>query len=288
MDTHDALEFVQAESLENRAGNRELRESEHLVAKARTKNNMAAFSKLVGVVDGDMRIIAHPPLIEPLEEVVTDEHERSIYEEYMRGLLSEYVDTLPFWPHLLSEFEYVDMARKVVGVGSVGTRAWVVLLRGRDDGDPLLLQGKETESSVLEQFLPASEFENHGQRVVIGQRRMQAASDIFLGWQRAKGTDGTARDFYVRQFKDWKDSVNIDALHPAGAMLYAELCGEVLSRAHSRTGDRIEIASYLAKGNRFDLAIAEFAERYADQNEEDYSAFQRAIASGRLQSTPRL
>jgi uncharacterized protein (DUF2252 family) len=169
---------------------------------------------------------------------------------------------------LLEEFHLADFARKVVGVGSVGTRAWIALLLGRDDGDPLFLQMKEAEASVLEEFLAPGEFENHGERVVTGQRLMQASSDIFLGWLHVEeGVDGQSRDFYVRQLKDWKGSAEIEQMVPAGLAAYGRLCGWTLARAHARSGDRIAIASYLGKGDAFDRAILEFSQSYAEQNE---------------------
>ncbi len=187
--------------------------------------------------------------------------------------------------HLLEEFRFVDMARKVVGVGSVGTRAWIGLLLGADDADPLFLQIKEAQPSVLEQFVGKSAYSNCGQRVVAGQRLMQATSDIFLGWQHiSSGLDGKERDFYMRQLKDWKGSFAIEAAVPAGAAAYGKACGWTLARAHARSGDRIAISSYLGKSDVFDQAIATFAETYADQNERDYKALQDAVASGRLEA----
>ena len=180
---------------------------------------------------------------------------------------------------LVESFRYVDLARKVVGVGSVGTRAWILLMLGRDDQDPLFLQVKEAQSSVLEGPLGKSKFRNHGQRVVEGQRMMQAASDIFLGWVRnPKGLDGQARDFYVRQLWDWKTSVDLDTILPLGLQLYAQMCGWTIARAHARSGDRIAIASYLGKGDVFERAIADFAAAYADLNEHDYNAVVAAVA----------
>ena len=184
----------------------------------------------------------------------------------------------------MQEFSYVHMARKVVGVGSVGTRAWIVLLRGRDNDDPLLLQAKEAQASVLERFLPPSVHAEHGERVVRGQRLMQAASDLFLGWQRVTDDEGTHRDFYLRQLHDWKGSADVEVMEPAGGMLYARLCGETLARAHARSGDRVAIAAYLGRSEAFDEAIAAFASSYADQNERDYEAFVEAVASGRLEA----
>jgi uncharacterized protein (DUF2252 family) len=185
--------------------------------------------------------------------------------------------------HLLEKFEFCDMARKVVGVGSVGTRCWIILMLGRDSGDPLFLQVKEAEKSVLSRFVGASRHANQGQRVVVGQRLMQASSDIFLGWQRTEaGLDGRARDFYVRQLRDWKFSLDIATMRPPGMQKYGELCGWTLARAHARSGDRIAIASYLGGSDVFDKAIAQFAVAYADQNERDYQALKDAAATGRI------
>jgi uncharacterized protein (DUF2252 family) len=200
----------------------------------------------------------------------------------MQAMLRSYRTTLPGSRHPLSEFSYMHMARKVVGVGSVGTRAWIVLMRGRNDDDPLLLQAKQAEASVLERFLPPSEYAEHGERVVRGQRLMQAASDIFLGWQRVTGFDGVERDFYVRQLHDWKGSADLEVIEPSGMEFYARACGETLARAHARSGDRVAIAAYLGSSDRMDRALAEFAVAYADQNERDYAAFTGAVASGRL------
>jgi uncharacterized protein (DUF2252 family) len=262
-----------------------VRRTEAAFAKAQTRDSLKAFSKLVRMVDGEMRIVADPPFIVPLEDLrplgVSHEADVAVIQEMLRT----YETTLPGDRHPVSEFTYVHMARKVVGVGSVGTRAWIVLLRGRDEGDPLLLQAKQAETSVLERFLPPSEYEHHGERVVRGQRLMQAASDVFLGWQRVTGRDGVDRDFYIRQLYDWKGGADLEALVPEGARLYARACGETLARAHARSGDRVTIAAYLGSSDRFDRALAEFAIAYADQNERDYAAFTNAVASGRLQST---
>ena len=184
---------------------------------------------------------------------------------------------------LLEEFRLTDFARKVVGVGSVGTRAWIALMLGRDGQDPLFLQLKEAEASVLEEFLAPSEFENHGERVVTGQRLMQASSDIFLGWLHVEsGLDGKERDFYGRQLKDWKGSAEIEQMIPKGMAAYGRLCGWTLARAHARSGDRIAIAAYLGKGATFDRAIVEFSHAYAEQNERDYQALVAAVKSGRI------
>ncbi len=186
---------------------------------------------------------------------------------------------------LIERYRFVDIARKVVGVGSVGTRAWVVLLLGRDHDDPLLMQVKEAQASVLEPYLGASRYKNHGQRVVEGQRLMQASSDILLGWERATGFDGTSRDFYIRQLWDRKGSAEVELMHARGMTVYANLCGWTLARAHARSGDVVAIASYVGGSDTFDGALADFAETYADQNERDHAALQQAIADGSITAT---
>jgi hypothetical protein len=266
---------------------KQVKTAERGVAKARTKDSMKAFAKLTHMVDGEPRIISDPPLIVPIAELAgeaglnPDEITAGVLELY-RG----YRRTLqPDRKTLLEEFRYADLARKVVGVGSVGTRCWILLLLGSDDGDPLFLQVKETGPSVLEPLLGRSQFRNHGQRVVEGQRLMQAASDIFLGWIRNKaGLDGKQRDFYVRQLWDWKASVEIETILPRGLELYAQACGWTLARAHARSGDRIAIATYLGKGDIFDRALADFAVAYADQNERDYATLVEAAKDGRIEA----
>jgi uncharacterized protein (DUF2252 family) len=200
----------------------------------------------------------------------------------MRTLVQSYRRSLARYHHPIEEFEYVHTARKVVGVGSVGTRAWIHLFVGRDGQDPLFLQSKEAQASVLEQYVGVSEHSNHGRRVVVGQRLMQAASDVFLGWLRVKGLDGVPRDYYVRQFHDWKGGVDVERVLVPGATLYATLCGATLARAHARWGDRIAIASYLGQSDAFDEALADFSAAYADQNERDFESFAAAVESGRL------
>jgi uncharacterized protein (DUF2252 family) len=200
----------------------------------------------------------------------------------IKKLLASYRRTLGHQGHPLEEFRYVHAARKVVGVGSVGTRCYILLLTGRDEDDPLFLQVKEAQASVLEPYAGRSTYPHHGQRVVMGQRLMQAATDIFLGWQRIKGLDGMTRDYYVRQFHDWKGSADVERISMPGAAQYARFCGATLARAHARWGDRIAIASYLGQGDMFDRAIAGFCAAYADQNERDYEAFAKAVSSGRL------
>ncbi|MBB2997095.1 DUF2252 domain-containing protein [Paeniglutamicibacter cryotolerans] len=284
LDADRILSWVRAETEAKRAGKRQVKKAQAIMAKARTKDSVAVFAKLVREVDGELRIQADPPLVEPLEDLIGDVAARSRLEDSMRMLLQEYATTLAFENHPVKEFSFVHMARKVVGVGSVGTRAWILLLRGRDDGDPLVLQAKEAQESVLERYLGPSLYPSHGQRVVEGQRLLQASGDIFLGWQSVEGIDGVARDFYIRQLHDWKGSVDVDDIRPRGAKFYASMCGQALARAHARAGDRMAIAAYLGKGSRFDEAIATFSSAYAEQNERDYEAFVSAVTSGRIQA----
>jgi uncharacterized protein (DUF2252 family) len=253
-----------------------------IVAKSRTKDSLQAQDKLTELVDGRRRIISDPPLIVPLAEL-SAEHEPDALLESLHQLVRSYRRTLQTdRRQLLEGFELVDVARKVVGVGSVGTRAWILLLQGRDGKDPLFLQAKEAEASVLEEFVGKSKYSNHGERVVAGQHLMQAASDIFLGWQRVEGLDGINRDFYLRQLRDWKGSFEIEGAVPKGLAIYSGLCAQALARAHARSGDRIAIASYLGNSSTFDDALVEFAETYADQNERDYGELKKAVADGRI------
>jgi len=254
------------------------------LAKARTRDSMEEVAKLTQVVDGRPRIKSDPPLLVPIDELIPEETAKDSVQAQLSGLISAYGRTLETGRRfLIEQYRFCDMARKVVGVGSVGTRCWIVLMLGRDQTDPLFLQVKEAEASVLSRFAGASTYSNQGQRVVAGQRLMQASSDIFLGWQRAEaGLDGKQRDFYVRQLRDWKFSVDIEAMAPSGMRLYGELCGWTLARAHARSGDRIAIAAYLGGSEAFDRAITEFAAAYADQNERDYRALADAVASGRI------
>jgi len=254
------------------------------IAKWRTKDSTKALARMTELVDGEPRIVGEPPLITPLRDLAgaagrdaeeVEEALRTIMRSYRRSLARDR-------RKLLERFRYVDAARKVVGVGSVGTRAWVVLLLGRDADDPLFLQAKEAQASVLEPFLGKSEFANHGQRVVEGQRMMQAASDIMLGWDRIVGLDGVERDFYVRQLWDWKASAEIELMDVQRLGVYAQMCGWTLARAHARSGDAIAVGSYLGSGAAFDEALATFAELYADQNERDFAALQAAVDSGRV------
>ena len=261
---------------------------ERNVAKARTKDSLRASGKLTHIVDGRRRIISDPPLIVPMEELLPAA-ESAAFEEVVRGLLRSYRRSLPSdRRHLLERFRYADSARKVVGVGSVGTRAWIVLLLGRDDDDPLFLQLKEAEGSALEPHLGASKFGHHGQRVVEGQRLMQAASDIMLGWTGTQDADGVTHEYYIRQLWDGKGSAIIETMEPSALVAYAEICGWTLAHAHARSGDGVAIAAYLGSNDAFDRALASFAELYADQNERDYAAFCDAIDSGRITATTGL
>jgi uncharacterized protein (DUF2252 family) len=248
-------------------------------AKARTRNSLQAYHKLT-VLNGDRRRLASdPPLLVPIGELMPGVA-RKLLEDQIRELLAGYRQSLADdRRHLFDAFEFVDLARKVVGVGSVGTRCWVVLLTGRDDGDPLLLQVKEAGPSVLAGRVGSvlvPDWGSDGRRVVSGQRILQAASDIFLGWHSAEGIDGQHRDFYVRQLRDWKGGADVASMDPEGLLTYGRLCGWTLARAHARGGDRIAIAAYLGSSERFDKAMVPFAEAYADQTEADYAAFTAA------------
>ena len=252
------------------------------VAKARSKDSMKAFDKLVQVVDGQPQLVGDPPLIVPIEDLLPDWEYHQV-DEAIHNLLRSYRRTLAGdHRHLLEGFRYVHAARKVVGVGSVGTRAWILLMLGNDDSDPLFLQAKEAQGSVMEPFLGKSRFANHGQRVVEGQRLMQSASDIMLGWIRTDGIDGVSRDFYIRQLWDGKGSAVVEAMNPSALSGYARLCGWTLARAQARSGDAAAIASYLGTSDKFDSAMAGFAETYADQNERDYAALKQAVDSGKV------
>ena len=256
------------------------RQIRRTAAKARTRDNLQANAKLTRVVGGRRRLASDPPLLVPIEELVGEAEVRA-YDEQMGNLIDAYVQSLDVGRRtLITRFTYTGMARKVVGVGSVGTRAWIVLLLGRDDADPLLMQVKEAERSVLEGYLQPSAYSNSAERVVAGQRLMQACSDILLGWLRSVGPDPFAGDYYVRQLHDWKGSADVESMSPAVLAGYGQSCGEVLARAHSRSGDRIAIAAYLGNGDAVDRTLVRFAESYADQNERDYAALREAVASG--------
>ena len=265
------------------------KEAQKMLGKAHTSDTMKAVGKLTTVVDGQRRIISQPPLIVPVEEIFADVQADAIYE-LIRTVLGKYRRTLQSdRRHLLKQFAMVQVARKVVGVGSVGTRAYVVLMDAMDGVEPLFLQAKEAQPSVLAEYAGRSQYNNQGERVVAGQHLMQAESDIFLGWTRVSNPlDGIDRDFYVRQLKDWKFSIPIEQMIPQGMTLYARLCGATLARAHARSGDRIALAAYLGGSDTFDQAIADFAETYADQNERDYAAFQTAVKEGKAEATTEI
>jgi len=262
-----------------------LKEFQALLAKAHTADSTKALGKLTTMVDGQRRIISTPPTVVPVEEVFSDVQADAIYD-LIRTVLSKYRRTLQSdRRHLLEQFTLVQVARKVVGVGSVGTRAWILLMDAGDGVEPLFLQAKEAQPSVLADYAGRSRYANQGERVVAGQHLQQAQSDIFLGWTRITNPqDGVARDFYVRQLKDWKFSVPIEIMLPPGMAIYARLCGWTLARAHARSGDRIALAAYLGSSAKFDQAIADFAETYADQNELDYAALQAAVKDGKAEA----
>jgi uncharacterized protein (DUF2252 family) len=277
---------ISARTLEAEFGSQlapaQVKKFDKLVAKAKVKDSARAYNKLAVSVNGDARISADPPLITPVEDLLPDA-EASKLDESMRSLIAQYAETLPDdRRRLLSRFRYAHAARKVVGVGSVGTRAWVLLMLGQDSGDPLFLQAKEAQPSVLAQFVGDSEYSNEGQRVVEGQRLMQAAGDILLGWVHVTGIDGRPRDFYVRQLWDWKTSADVETMLPSGMAAYGRLCGWTLARAHARSGDAVAIAAYLGAGPAFDKALGRFAAAYADQNERDHRALMDAISAGRV------
>ena len=255
-------------------------------AKARRKTSLRAVEKLTERVDGELRFRSVPPLLVPLRELVDPADARQD-TDYVRVVLEQYAASLDEDRRYLFEtYRFVDMARKVVGVGSVGTRAWVLLFVGRGGKDPLVLQMKEAQASVLEPYLGASEFENHGERVVRGQRMSQAAIDVFLGWQRSVGLDGKEHDFYIRQLWDWKASIDLSTMSDSGLHAYTRACGWSLARAHARSGDRLAIAAYLGAGAKFDQAIARFSAAYADQNELDYQRLADAVAAGEVAASP--
>jgi uncharacterized protein (DUF2252 family) len=264
------------------AGKKEVKAFRRSLAKVRAKDRMRALSKLTHEVDGQLRIVSEPPLIVPLRELADEDPEE--IEARVLKILGEYRETLSEDRRvLLDSYRYVDAALKVVGVGSVGTRAWIALLLGRDDGDPLFLQVKEAQPSVLEPYAEPTVYAQQGERVVQGQRLVQAASDILLGWVKTRDPDGNRRDYYVRQLWDQKGSARVERMDPAALTSYAQICGTTMAHAHARCGDRIAIAAYLGKGDTFDKAMAAFAESYADQNERDYEALQRAAGDGRIE-----
>ena len=262
----------------------EIKRFERNLAKAQAKDNMKAFEKLTEQVDGEYRIKSDPPVVVALRDLLSAKE-----VEEMQGWLEDrirvYRRTLqPDRRRLLESYRLVDFGRKVVGVGSVGTRCWIALFLGRDSGDPLFLQVKEAEASVLEAHAGRSGFANHGQRVVEGQRLLQAASDIMLGWLRTPGLDGVERDFYLRQLWDGKFSADVDTMSPSMLDIYARLCGWTLARGHARSGDRVAIAAYLGSNDAFDRAMVDFSSAYADQNERDYDAVSASFAARRAKA----
>jgi uncharacterized protein (DUF2252 family) len=268
-------------ALRSQVDERRYRRVERNLAKAEAKDSLRALDRLTHERDGELRIVSVPPLITPLENL-TDAAEA---EQQLQEVLAAYRESLaPDRRHLAASYRYVHAARKVVGVGSVGTRAWIVLLLGRSSADPLFLQAKEATASVLEPYAGASAYRHPGRRVVEGQRLMQAASDVFLGWVTAEGIDGQKRSFYVRQLWDGKGSADVAGMSPKELAIYASLCGEALARAHARSGDRIAIAAYLGGGEAFDKALVRFAEAYADQNEVDYGRLAQAVADGEIEA----
>src|SRR5262245_34597408 len=266
------------------ASRRQVKRAEKTLAKARTRDRLRAFDKLTHLVDGEPRIVSDPPLIVPIEEMFPEATCHKMARSFKK-YLEDFGGTVSSdRSHLLNEYRYVHLARKVVGVGSVGTRAWIVLLLGRDERDPLFLQVKQAERSVLEAHAGPAKQDNHGERVVHGQRLMQAVGDGFLGWLATEIFDDAEQDYYVRQLWDWKGSLEIEELAPSSMASYAELCGQTLARAHARSGDRIAISSYLGTGNAFQNAMAVFAEAYADQNDRDYAELASAADSGRIEA----
>jgi uncharacterized protein (DUF2252 family) len=273
-----------AEEMRRRANSKQLKRFERNLAKTMGKDSLKAFGKLTEIVDGEPRIISDPPVVVPIEDLAGGAQVEAI-DAFFQTVIRSYRRTLAGdRRRILERFRYAHAARKVVGVGSVGTRAWICLLLGRDGSDPLFLQFKEAEASVLEPFLGKSEFANHGQRVVEGQRLTQAASDIMLGWIKVEGLDGVKRDFYVRQLWDAKGSAIVELMEPDLMAAYAKVCGSELARAHARSGDGIAIASYLGNGDTFDRALAAFAETYADQNELDYKVLTDAVSAGKIEA----
>jgi len=259
-----------------------LRVTEETLAKARTRDSLQALRKLTTVVGDRVSFISDPPLIVPLGELLP-EHDARELTAWLEGLLAAYARTLDSdLRHLLRGYRLVDVARKVVGVGSVGTRAWIVLLQGIDGRDPLILQAKEAQPSVLEEYAGASRYANSAHRVVAGQRLMQAHGDILLGWQRTRPLDGGTRDYYVRQLRDWKGSIVVEEMPPQSLEVYGQLCAWTLARAHARSGDRVAIDAYLGTTDTFDRAVVDFASAYADKNEQDHALMRAAAASGRI------
>jgi uncharacterized protein (DUF2252 family) len=281
LNAQNIMDVVRAQQL---VKGKRLQQMEKRLGNARAKNSTRAVLKLTEAVDGELRFISEPPLIVPMTELLGKTESEELRSR-LADMLADYRASLSDeYGVLLGDYTFQSIARKVVGVGSVGTRAWVLLFMGRDEQDPLVLQAKEAQASVLEPYAGASQYANHGQRVVEGQRLMQASGDILLGWLPARGIDDVTRDFYVRQLWDGKLSVEIETMDQRMLRAYGALCAWTLARAHARTGDRIAIASYLGAGGVFDQALVDFSEAYADQNERDYDELVQAVKSGRVQA----
>lgn len=279
LDVEDAIARLKS-GLPKRA----VRSTQKQVAKAYTRDNMQVLGKLTTIVDGRRRIVSEPPLVVPIEELAAELDVDAAYA-FLHGLVDDYAATLsPDRASLVKRYTLTGLARKVVGVGSVGTEAWILLMEPHDGLDPLLLQAKQASRSVLAEYAGESEYDNQGQRIVIGQRLMQAVSDIFLGWTRSAPPGRPSADYYLRQLRDWKYSVPIERLDGPSLAAYGRLCGRTLARAHARTGDRIAIAAYLGSSDAFDRAVADFGEAYADLTEQDYAALAAAVASGRVEA----
>jgi uncharacterized protein (DUF2252 family) len=280
--------YLPAETLLARVHNdlnvRTAKMASRALAKAKSRDHLQSYSKLVDTSGEQIRFISDPPLLVRMDELLDDSARPQMAARIQQGFADYRQSLSADRRSLLDQFRPVELARKVVGVGSVGTRAWVMLMVGRDSTDPLFLQLKEAQRSVLEQFVAPTQYDNCGHRVVAGQRTMQANSDILLGWNRLTGLDGLEHDFYVRQLHDWKGSADIDQMSPDSLSSYGAICGWTLARAHARSGDRVAIAAYLGSGSVFDQAIADFAAAYAQQNQRDYGALLAATASGRLPS----
>jgi hypothetical protein len=266
------------DTLQSKATRRSVRAD---LEKARTRDSLGSFKKMTEFVGGRLRFASQPPLIVPVRDLPLDEETSADLEGWIAKVLAAYSRTLlSDRRHLISQYKFMDIARKVVGVGSVGTRAWVVLMLGIDHGDPLILQAKEATASVLEGFTEASPFESHGQRVVEGQRLMQAYGDILLGWHHFP--DSVRPDYYIRQLRDWKGSFDVAILDPQALAVYAKYCAWTLARAHARSGDRVAIAAYIDDNDVFDQAIADFSVAYADKNEQDFARLQEAASAGTI------
>ncbi|MFC4469849.1 DUF2252 domain-containing protein [Streptomyces xiangluensis] len=284
-DDADRLRELLASSNDKSLDREARRRTAEATARARTRTHLRAFEKLTRVTAEGRRIAPDPPLITPLGQLLPADSSEAGREKELQTLLDGYARTLSSdRRHLLHHYRLVDMARKVVGVGSVGTRCWVLLLLGRDDDDPLLLQAKEAQESVLAAHTGGERYDNQGRRVVVGQRLMQTTSDIFLGWTHVVGLDGQGRDFYVRQLWDWKGIARPETMGPRLLSLFGRLCGASLARAHARSGDPLALAAYLGGSDRFDRALTAFAQSYADQNERDSEALEAACRSGRIRA----